>query len=121
MRIVHGRDGQASEQRPKTVSGEAWFDPVLPPTDGTMITTVFFTPGARTFWHRHQNGQILQVLSGRGLVCADGDDPHPITAGDTIWVPAGERHWHGAAPDSFMSHMAISLGATHWEEEVADD
>jgi quercetin dioxygenase-like cupin family protein len=122
MKIVHGRaDRAASEQRPATISGEAWFDPVLPATDGTMITTVFFTPGARTYWHSHENGQILQVLSGRGLVCTAGEEARPIGAGDTVWVPPGERHWHGAAPDSFMSHTAISLGTTNWAEEVGAD
>jgi quercetin dioxygenase-like cupin family protein len=122
MRIVHGRTGDAaSEQRPATISGEAWFDPVLPATDGTTITTVFFTPGARTYWHSHENGQILQVLSGRGLICTAGARPREIGAGDTVWVPPGERHWHGAAADSFMSHTAISLGTTHWAEEVGAD
>jgi quercetin dioxygenase-like cupin family protein len=122
MKIVHGRaDRVASEQRPATISGEAWFDPVLTPTDGTMITTVFFTPGARTYWHSHERGQILQVLSGRGLVCTAGEEPRSIGAGDTVWVPPGERHWHGAAPDSCMSHTAISLGTTNWAEEVSDE
>lgn len=118
MKIVRGTG--PSEQRPKTITGEAWFDPVLPATDGTMITTVFFTPGARTFWHTHEHGQILQVIAGRGLVCSAGGTPQTLTVGDTVWVPAGERHWHGATTDSFLSHTAISLGTTHWAEEVTD-
>jgi quercetin dioxygenase-like cupin family protein len=122
VRIVQGRaEGAASEQRAATITGEAWFDPVLPATDGTTITTVFFTPGARTFWHSHERGQILQVLSGRGLICTAGEEPREIGAGDTVWVPPGERHWHGATRDSFLSHTAISLGTTHWAEEVADE
>ncbi|MET7399120.1 cupin domain-containing protein [Dactylosporangium sp. NPDC005572] len=122
MRIVPGRAERIpSEQRSATVTGEAWFDPVLPATDATTITTVFFAPGARTFWHHHEHGQILQVLAGRGLICTAGEQPQVIRAGDTVWVPPGERHWHGAAPDSFMTHTAISLGTTHWAEEVADD
>ncbi|WP_213451886.1 cupin domain-containing protein [Rhizomonospora bruguierae] len=121
MKIVHGRaEGIPSEQR-ATVTGEAWFDPVLPATDGTTIATVFFAPGARTYWHRHENGQVLQVLAGRGLICTDGEQPRTISAGDTVWVPPGERHWHGAATDSFMTHTAISLGTTHWAEEVVSD
>jgi quercetin dioxygenase-like cupin family protein len=121
MRIIHGHAERApSEQRGATVTGAAWFDPVLPATDGTTITTVFFSPGAHTYWHSHANGQILQVLAGRGLICSDGEKPQAISAGDTVWVPAGERHWHGAAPDSFMSHTAISLGATRWAEQVSD-
>ena len=121
MRIVHGRAEPApSERRRETITGEAWFDPVLPATDGTTITTVFFSPAARTYWHRHEHGQILQVLAGRGLICADGGRPRVISAGDTVWVPAGERHWHGAAPDSFLTHTAISLGVTRWAEAVAE-
>lgn len=122
MKIVRGRpEGAASEQRAATVSGEAWFDPVLPATDGTTVTTVFFAPGARTHWHSHEKGQILQVLSGRGRIRTAGEEPREIRAGDTVWVPPGERHWHGAAADSFMSHTAISLGTTNWGHEVAAD
>ena len=119
MKIVRG--GGPSEQRSATVTGQAWFDPVLPATDGMTITTVHFQPGARTYWHSHEKGQILQVLTGRGLIRTFGAPPVEIGAGDTIWVPPGERHWHGAAPDSVMTHTAISLGTTRWESEVADE
>ncbi|MFI5913279.1 cupin domain-containing protein [Dactylosporangium sp. NPDC051541] len=121
MRIVPGRAADTrSEQRPATVTGEAWFDPILPTADGTTITTVFFTPGAHTYWHTHEHGQILQVLAGQGLIRTDGEPPRTIRAGDTVWVPAGERHWHGAAPGSSMTHTAISLGVTRWAEAVTD-
>lgn len=89
-------------------------------TDGVTINTVNFTPGARTYWHHHEHGQILQVLAGRGFVCANGE-VHVIRAGDTVWCPPGEQHWHGAAPDSYMVHTAISLGTTEWAGPVADD
>lgn len=92
----------------------------MPATDGVTINTVTFTPGARTYWHSHTDGQILEVIAGRGLVQSEGSAPVSIGAGDTVWVPPGERHWHGAAPDSFMTHTAISLGPTNWAEEVAD-
>ena len=121
MRIVHGHTGRAPSEQRATVTGTAWFDQVLPATDGTTIATVFFAPGARTYWHSHEYGQILQVLAGRGLICTAGEQPRPIAAGDTVWVPPGERHWHGAAPDSVMTHTAISLGATTWAEEVTAD
>ena len=88
--------------------------------DGVTINTVSFTPGARTFWHSHQHGQILQVLAGRGLVQSEGGPVEVLHAGYTVWVPAGERHWHGAARDSFMTHTAISLGPTNWEEPVTE-
>ncbi len=90
-------------------------------TDGVTINTVDFTPGGHTFWHHHERGQILQVLAGRGLIQA-GDGPiEIIRAGDTVWCPPGERHWHGAAPDSYMVHTAISLGTTVWGEPVPDE
>jgi quercetin dioxygenase-like cupin family protein len=90
-------------------------------TDGVIINTVNFTPSARTFWHHHEGGQILFVLAGRGLIQAEGGPVQVIRAGDTIWAPPGERHWHGGSPDSFMTHTAISLGTTVWAEEVNDE
>jgi quercetin dioxygenase-like cupin family protein len=90
-------------------------------TDGVVINTVNFTPCARTYWHHHENGQILIVLAGRGLIQAAGEPIQVVRAGDTIWTPAGESHWHGGSSDSFMTHIAISLGATKWANEVTDD
>lgn len=92
----------------------------MPMTDGVTINTVNFTPGARTYWHSHERGQILQVLAGRGLIQSAGGPVEVIRAGDTVWVPPGESHWHGAAPDSYMIHTAISLGVTAWADPVSD-
>ena len=65
MKIVHGRaDGAVTEARGATFTGTVWGDPVLPTTDGTTINSVTFTPGARTFWHHHERGQILVVTAG---------------------------------------------------------
>jgi len=102
-------------------TGAAYPYLTMPATDGITINTVDFTPGARTHWHSHERGQILQVLAGRGLIQSAGEPVHVLRAGDTVWVPAGERHWHGAAPDSFMVHTAISLGVTAWEVPVTDE
>ena len=85
------------------------------------INTVSFTPCARTYWHSHEKGQILIVLAGRGLIQSDGGPVWVMRAGDTIWAPPGERHWHGASAGSFVIHTAISLGATSWAEAVSDD
>jgi len=92
----------------------------MPMTDGVTINTVNFTPGARTYWHSHERGQILQVIAGRGLIQSAGGPVEVIRAGDTVWVPPGESHWHGAAPDSYMTHTAISLGVTAWSDPVSD-
>jgi quercetin dioxygenase-like cupin family protein len=120
MRIVRGRAaGGRSEQRSATFTGTVWLDPVLPATDGVTINNVFFTPGSHTHWHWHERGQILHVTAGSGLVCALGEQPQLLHPGDTVWVPAGERHWHGAAPDSYLIHTAVSLGTTSWLDPVA--
>ncbi|WP_093782680.1 cupin domain-containing protein [Actinacidiphila guanduensis] len=108
-----------SARKSDTFTGTVWADPVLPATDGVVINTVFFAPGARTFWHHHEHGQILHVLAGSGLVCSDGGPAEPLRPGDVVWVPPGERHWHGAGSGSYLVHLAISLGTTVWAEEVA--
>ncbi|MQA95003.1 MAG: cupin domain-containing protein [Streptosporangiales bacterium] len=120
MQIVHGRAGRPVEQRGATFTGVVWGDPVLPSTDGTTVNSVTFTPGARTYWHHHERGQLLVVTAGSGWVCPHGEEPQPITVGDVVWVPPGERHWHGAGRDSIMTHLATSLGTTTWLEEVAE-
>lgn len=83
---------------------------------------VNFEAGARTAWHTHPLGQTLIVISGRGLVQSDGDSVQEILPGDVVWIPENVRHWHGAAPDSPMSHVAISTphnGLTvDWMEHV---
>ncbi|QCR20213.1 cupin domain-containing protein [Agrococcus sp. SGAir0287] len=121
MRITHPRDYDGTAGKPGSqFTGDVHPYVTMAQTDGVTINTVDFTPGARTYWHHHEHGQILQVLAGRGLVCANGE-VHVLRVGDTVWCPPGERHWHGAAPDSFMVHTAISLGQTVWAEPVGDD
>jgi 3-hydroxyisobutyrate dehydrogenase len=121
MKVFRGRaEGAVSEQRSATFSGVVWADSIMPTTDKVTIANVFFSPGARTFWHTHEQGQILQVTSGSGFVCVDGGEPQAIRTGDVVWIPANERHWHGAGRNSYMVHTATSLGKTMWEEEVAE-
>ena len=107
-------------KRGSQFTGDAYPYVTLPSTDGVVINTVTFTPGARTFWHSHERGQILVVLAGRGLIRAEGGPVRVLRAGDTVWTPPGESHWHGAAADSYLVHTAISLGATDWAEAVTD-
>jgi quercetin dioxygenase-like cupin family protein len=108
-------------KRGSLFTGDAFPYLTMPTTDDVTINTVCFTPGARTYWHSHENGQILQVLAGHGLVQSDGGPCQELRAGDTVWSPPGERHWHGASPDAYLTHIAISLGPTHWAEEVAEE
>lgn len=114
-----GQAGTAGKPGSK-FTGDVFPYVTMPRTDGVTINNVCFAPGAHTFWHSHEHGQILQVLAGRGLIQAYGSEVRTIRAGDTIWAPPGERHWHGAAPDSYLTHIAISLGVTSWAEEVGD-
>lgn len=105
-----------------TFSGEVWVDPItrgLPPS-GLSVAAVRFTPGARSAWHSHKGGQTLYVTEGRGLVQARGQAPQELRAGDVIFAPDGEEHWHGAAPDHFMSHLSITEGAPTWGPHVTD-
>lgn len=86
---------------------------------------VSFAPGARTNWHTHPLGQTLHVTSGAGLVQKWGEAVQAIRAGDTVWIPPGEKHWHGAGSETAMTHIAMheSLDGSHveWLERVSDE
>jgi quercetin dioxygenase-like cupin family protein len=86
--------------------------------------TVTFEPGARTAWHTHPLGQTLLVTSGCGWVQRDGGPIEEIRAGDIVWFAPGEKHWHGAAATTAMSHIAIAEAldgkAVDWMEKVSD-
>lgn len=118
MIIRHANSERVPPGKASRFTGDASGDSILPATDGVIINTVTFAPGAHTHWHTHEHGQILHVQAGYGLICTSGQSPEHIRTGDWIWIPPGERHWHGAGPDSFMTHTAISLGSTDWSDEV---
>ena len=91
---------------------------------GMSGARVVFEPGARTAWHTHPLGQILIVTKGTGRVQRWGDPVDEIRQGDVVWIPPGQKHWHGAAPNSSMTHIAIAEqldGKTvEWMEKVSD-
>src|SRR5688572_11588258 len=96
MKIFPGRQtGATSEARTSTFTGQVFADPVMPTTDGVTINNVFFAPGGRTYWHTHEQGQVLTVVAGLGWICVEGEAAQPIRTGDTVWIPKGEKHWHG--------------------------
>lgn len=107
-------------------TGTVWQEPVIEAPDPARVRAlrVTFEPGARTAWHTHPLGQTLHVLSGTGRVCTRGGAVQVIRAGDTVWIPPGEEHWHGAAPDQMMCHLAIQEGqdgrTADWLEQVSD-
>ena len=122
MRVARGRvQGAPSEERGATFTGRVWADPVLAGEDGVMVAAVFFEPGARTHWHKHEVGQVLHVTQGAGYLQSRDGSGSALTAGDVAHIPAGEEHWHGAAPDSYLLHLAVSMGANDWLEPVSDD
>ena len=108
-------------------SGQVRMDPVFsaPGPARMRALVVTFEPGARTAWHTHPLGQTLYVLSGTGLAQAEGGGIMQIRPGDTVWFAPGERHWHGAAPDVAMSHLAIQEAedgsVVDWQEHVTDE
>jgi quercetin dioxygenase-like cupin family protein len=108
-------------------TGTVWQDPINTPPAPARVNSarVAFEPGARTAWHTHPLGQTLFVVSGVGRVQTKGGPVREIRPGDTVWIPPGEKHWHGASPNNGMVHIAMheSLDGTHvtWMEQVTDE
>ncbi|MFH8345277.1 cupin domain-containing protein [Streptomyces sp. NPDC018045] len=114
MEITRSRaDSQAGPA--ERFTGTVWLDELAAPPAPSRLRmfSVHFAPGARTAWHRHPHGQVLHVTEGAGLVQRRGGPVEEIRAGDTVWTGPDEWHWHGAAPGTFMTHLAVV--------EAADD
>jgi len=126
IKITRSRS-QPSRQGPaENFTGSVRVDPLFQANataraSGSLVT---FEPGARTAWHMHPLGQILIVTAGVGRVQRWSDPIDEIRQGDVVWIPAGQKHWHGAAPDSSMAHIAISESldgkSVEWMEKVGD-
>ncbi|SCM67769.1 cupin domain-containing protein [Donghicola eburneus] len=107
-------------------TGTVRIDPMFQAEDPGRVagSHVTFEPGARTAWHTHPAGQTLIVTFGRGRVQREEGPVEEISQGDVVWFPAGEKHWHGAAPDTAMSHIAVQEAidgeAVTWLEKVSD-
>lgn len=107
-------------------TGTVMIDPIVTAPEPARVRAlrVSFSPGARTNWHTHPLGQTLYVTSGVGRIQKQGEAVQEILPGDTIWIAPGEKHWHGAAPDHAMSHIAIQEAlegrVADWLEQVTD-
>ncbi len=120
--------GSRPSRRPPAdyFTGTVWQDPIVeaPAPANLRAARVTFEPGARTAWHTHPLGQTLYVVSGAGLVQTWGGPIRPIRAGDCVFFAPGEKHWHGATPESGMVHIAMqeARDGTHveWLEKVTD-
>jgi quercetin dioxygenase-like cupin family protein len=90
-------------------TGAVFIDPVATPSGASRLSasSVHFTPGARTAWHTHPNGQTIYVLEGVGLAQRRGGPIEVIHPGDRVFFEPGEDHWHGAAANRFMTHIAM--------------
>jgi quercetin dioxygenase-like cupin family protein len=116
--------GKAPAER---FTGDAYIDFIVQGRAPSRVRVAFvrFSPGARNAWHVHAVGQTVHVTDGVGRIQARGGEILEIRAGDTAHTPPGEWHWHGAAPDRFMTHLAISEAPadgpeTDWGEQVSD-
>lgn len=120
---------QASIKGPdEWFTGTVRIDPLFLKANAPSRVTgasVTFEPGARTAWHTHPLGQTLIVMAGFGRVQREGGPIEEIHPGDVVWFPPGEKHWHGACPDIFMTHIAIQEEldgtAAEWHEKVSDE
>ena len=126
-------DIKRAGSQPSTKGPADWFpgtvriDPLIQTSEPARVqsATVTFEPGARTAWHTHPLGQTLIVLSGVGRAQREGGPIEEIKPGDIVWFAPGEKHWHGAAPTTAMTHIAIQEQlngkAVEWMEKVSDE
>ncbi|WGL50738.1 cupin domain-containing protein [Nocardioides sp. BP30] len=116
-------------QAPATnFTGRVYVNPLHAKQEPSQLiaSIVRFTPGARTNWHSHANGQLLHCTDGSGLVVTRDGTVIRMRAGDTVWTAPGEEHWHGGTSQNMMCHIAMLEGSdggdgTTWLEPVADE
>jgi quercetin dioxygenase-like cupin family protein len=107
-------------------TGTVRIDPLCQPSAPARVTaaSVTFEPGSRTAWHTHPLGQTLIVTAGSGLAQREGGPIEEIRLGDVVWFEPGEKHWHGAAPTTALTHIAIQEALdgknVDWMEKVSD-
>jgi len=127
MKVVRAA-ARATKQAPAAnFTGTVWQDEVVVGEAPSRLrgSVVSFTPGARTNWHAHPVGQTLYCLSGIGRVQREGEAVQALHPGDTVLIPPGVRHWHGAAPDRLFAHLTLSENGpkgegTAWFEPVSE-
>jgi quercetin dioxygenase-like cupin family protein len=124
---LHLAGSRPSRRAPKEYfTGTVWQDPIIVAAAPArlVVNRVSFEPGARTNWHSHPFGQTLYVVAGFGLVQKEGEAVREIRPGDVVWIPAGEKHWHGGSPANGMTHIAMQEAldgnTATWMEPVTD-
>ena len=127
MQIIYAGSRPTRKASSEYFTGTVWQDPIIEASEPARVRAlrVAFEPGARTAWHTHPLGQTLYVISGIGLMGLRNRAPQTINAGDTVWIPPGEEHWHGASATNSMTHIAIQEGlngsVAEWLEKVSDE
>lgn len=123
MRIFRSSEVPAAPVDPETFVGSATVQRLAQDETGVPVAVyrVTFADGGRTNWHKHSGPQWLFVVEGRVRVQSDGNAPRDLEGGDAVVIVPGERHWHGAAPGSTGTHIAVNINATtSWFEQVSD-
>ncbi len=127
MNLINAGARPSVRGNPDYFTGTVWLDEIAGADAPGQLRAfrVAFPPGARTAWHTHPNGQVLHVLSGIGRAQCEGGPVLVLRPGDTVQIAPGERHWHGAAPDHAMTHLALqeadaSGNHSEWLEHVSD-
>jgi quercetin dioxygenase-like cupin family protein len=126
MQIIKSGSRPTRKASSEYFTGNVWQDPIIEADEPARVRAlrVSFEPGARTAWHIHPLGQTLHVISGVGLMGLRNEAPKLIKAGDTVWIPPGEEHWHGASATNSMTHIAIQEAlngsVAEWLDKVSD-
>ena len=121
--------GAANTAYAKFFIGQSFLNPLTDPKAGLFLANVTFEPGCRNNWHIHEadkgGGQILICVAGRGYYQEWGKEPQELRPGDVINIMPGVKHWHGAAPDSWFSHLAVEVPGencrSRWCEPVSEE
>jgi quercetin dioxygenase-like cupin family protein len=127
MQIIKSGSKPTRKASSEYFTGNVWQDPIIEADEPARVRAlrVSFEPGARTAWHTHPLGQTLHVISGVGLMGLRNEAPQLIKAGDTVWIPPDEEHWHGASATNSMTHIAIQEAldgsVADWLDKVSDD
>ena len=127
MQIIKSNSRPTRKASSEYFTGTVWQDPIIEADEPARVRAlkVSFEPEARTAWHTHPLGQTLHVISGVGLIGLRNEAPQLIKAGDTVWIPPEEEHWHGASATNSMTHIAIlealDGSVANWLDTVSDD
>lgn len=127
IKVVRSGSQPSRSGAAENFTGSVRIDPLFDATDPSRASgaSVTFAPAARTAWHSHALGQVLIVTAGVGRVQRWEDPIEEIRKGDVVWIPAGQKHWHGASTNSSMTHIGIVESPdgerTTWMEHVSDE